>query len=291
MIYLLLSIVSSTGIFVVFKLFDRFKIRTFHAIVVNYMVAFSCGWIAYSGSLSVQDVPGRPWFLYTVALGGLFILIFNLMALTTQRSGLTVVSVATKMSLAIPIIFGLVYYKESLGAGKALGIVLALSAVYLVSVRSKKGFHLSRTDLLLPLLVFLGSGVIDTSLKFLEDSFIEEAEVPIFSATIFGTAAGVGLLLILFEALRGKFKFEWKNVIGGIFLGVPNYFSVYFLVRALQSDLLESSGIFTVNNVAIVVFSTLLGIFLFAERLSPRNWLGVVLAVAGIVLVASGSVM
>ena len=34
------------------------------------------------------------------------------MAITTQRSGLSVVSVATKMSVVIPVLFGLIYYKE-----------------------------------------------------------------------------------------------------------------------------------------------------------------------------------
>lgn len=291
MIYLLLSILSSATIFVVFKLFDRFKIRIFQAIVINYFVAFASGWLAYEGSLAIGDIAGRPWFLYTIALGGFFILIFNLMALTTQRSGLTVVSVATKMSLAVPILFGLIYYKESLGFGKALGIVLALLSVYLVSVRRQSGFRLSRGELFFPAMVFLGSGIIDTSLKFLEDRYVGEQEVPIFSATIFGAAACIGLLGFVYERIRGSFKFEWKNVLAGICLGVPNYFSVFFLVKALKSGLLESSGIFTVNNVAIVVLSTLLGIFLFSEKLSARNWLGVALAVSGIVLVASGSIL
>ena len=69
-------------------------------------------------------------------------------------------------------------------------------------------------------------------------------------------------------------------------MGVPNYFSVYFLVHALRSDLLDSSGIFTVNNVAIVMMSTLVGITIFRERLSPKNWLGIFLAVLSIFLVA-----
>ena len=59
------------------------------------------------------------------------------MAITTQRSGLSVVSVATKMSVVIPVLFGLIYYKESLGFFKLLGISLALIAVYLSSIKSK----------------------------------------------------------------------------------------------------------------------------------------------------------
>jgi uncharacterized membrane protein len=56
-------------------------------------------------------------------------------------------------------------------------------------------------------------------------------------------------------------------------------------VKALRSDLLDSSGIFTVNNVAIVMISTLFGIILFKEKLSTKNWLGILLAIISIFLV------
>ncbi|MCW5519658.1 DMT family transporter [Aureitalea sp. L0-47] len=285
MIYLILSVLSSTIIFVVFKLFDRFKINTLHAIVANYITACLCGLIAYEESVGFTETISKDWFPFTAGLGVLFIIIFNLMAITTQRSGLSVVSVATKMSLVIPIIFGLLYYKESLGVLKFVGIVMALIAVYLASMKSKAGVRVDRRNLIYPLLVFLGSGVIDTSLKYLEDTHVAKNEVALFSSMIFATAAVSGFLLLGWQAVRGKFKFELKSIIGGIFLGIPNYFSVYFLVQALRSDILESSGIFTVNNVAVVMTSTLIGILLFREKLLPKNWIGVVLAILSILLV------
>ena len=167
MIYLLLSIASSSVIFVVFKLFDRFKINTLHAIVVNYITASTIGILLYQGDLILSSIPQQGWFFNAVALGFLFILIFNLMALTTQRSGLSVVSVATKMSVVIPILFGILYYKESLGILKASGIIIALIAVYLASVKSKDGIPFKKTTLILPALVFLGSGIIDVSIKYI----------------------------------------------------------------------------------------------------------------------------
>ncbi|MGB5360713.1 MAG: EamA/RhaT family transporter, partial [Eudoraea sp.] len=48
----------------------------------------------------------------------------------------------------------------------------------------------------------------------------------------------------------------------------------------------NSASIFTLNNVAIVMFSTLLGIVLFKEKISPKNWGGILLAVISIILVA-----
>ncbi len=253
---------------------------------MNYFVACASGIIAYNGTITSTEIPKYDWFYYTLGLGALFILVFNLMAITTQRSGLSVVSVATKMSVVIPVVFGLLYYKDSLGIYKAIGILLALIAVYLASVKKKDGLKIKPKNLIFPVLVFLGSGIIDTSIKYLEDSFVAEADVPLFSATIFFTAFTLGVLVLLVQKLRGKFQFEWKNILGGIALGIPNYFSIYFVVKALRSDLFESSGIFTVNNVAIVILSTFVGILFFKERLLPKNWLGIGLAVLGIFLIA-----
>lgn len=244
------------------------------------------GIIGYSGEIKIAEIPNHEWFYYTLGLGALFIIVFNLMALTTQRSGLSVVSVATKMSVVIPVVFGLLYYKDSLGVFKAVGILLALVAVYLASIKRKDGIDIRPKNLILPGFVFLGSGIIETSIKYLEGSFVGERDVPIFSATIFFAAFSIGVLVVLIQKARGTFNFAWKNILGGIVLGVPNYFSIYFLVKALRSGLFESSGIFTVNNVSIVVLSTLLGILFFRERLLVKNWIGIGLAVVSIFLIA-----
>ena len=286
MIYLILSIIASTLIFINFKLFERFRINILQAIVVNYVIAFTTGIILYEGTITLSQLPKLDWFYYTLALGALFIIVFNLMAITTQRSGLSVVSVATKMSVVIPILFGLFYYNESLGALKLIGIGLALIAVYLSSIKTRKGINIDRKLILLPILVFIGSGIIDTSIKFLEDTYVAQNDVPLFSAIIFLAAAIVGLILLVNQAIKGTFKFEAKNIIAGIFLGVPNYFSIFFLVKTLRSDILDSSGIFTINNVAIVTISTLAGILLFKEKLLRKNWIGIGLAILSIILIS-----
>lgn len=287
MISLALSIIASTLIFVLFRLFARYSINTLQAIVVNYFVACSCGIIGYQNSIELSAIPKYDWFYYTLALGALFIIVFNLMAVTTQRSGLSVVSVATKMALVIPIGFGLWYYQEPLGPYKGVGIVLALVAVYLVSLKKHSGVILEKKNMVFPVLVFLGSGFIDTSLNFLQNDFItDKSLIPLFSSTIFMTAGVIGIMVLVVQKIKGVLVLEYKNIIAGIVLGIPNYFSIYFLVKALRSDLFDSSGIFTINNVAIVIVSTLLGIVFFKEQLSIKNWIGITLAIISIALVS-----
>ena len=109
--------------------------------------------------------------------------------------------------------------------------------------------------------------------------------VPIFSATIFAFAFLFGIVFLVYKISKGEFKFHYKNILGGIMLGIPNYFSIVYLLKALSADGMESSTAFTVNNVGIVVLSTLLGLLLFRERLSLKNWAGVAIAVLSVYLV------
>jgi len=288
LIYLLLSVLASSFIFVMFKLFKRFDINTMQAIVINYFIACLVGFFGFIKETDISLIPEKAWFPGTIFLGILFILVFNLAAITTQRSGLSVVSVATKMSVAIPVLFGIMYFNESSGTIKIIGIILALAAVYLTSIKSREGIPINKKNLIFPILVFLGSGIIDTSIKYLETSYVSKTDVALFSSSIFFIAGTIGTGILVVQGFMGTLKITGKNILGGIALGIPNFFSIYFLVMALRSEGFESSSIFTINNVAIVLVSTALGIALFKERLIPKNWIGIALAIISILLVANG---
>ncbi|MCK8523984.1 EamA family transporter [Aquimarina sp. D1M17] len=286
MIYLLLSILASSLIFIIFKLFSKYNVDTLQAIIINYIVASISGIIAYSEPVNLTTISEEGWFFGAMILGVIFISVFNLMAITTQKNGLSVAAVATKMSLVIPILFGIFMYKESTEVLKIIGIIVALIAVYLTSMKSTGGVSINKNNLIFPILVFIGSGIIDTSLKYFETNHVAQNDVPIFSASIFGFAAIVGIITLVYKSITSNLRLSIKNVIAGIGLGVPNYFSIYFLIKALRHDNIDSSTIFTVNNVAVLIVSTIAGILLFREKLSLRNWIGIVLAMVSIYLVA-----
>lgn len=284
MLDLLLSVVCSSLIFVIFKLFATYKIETLFAIIINYVTACSVGLILFGQSIPLTTLPEKSWFFPAIALGILFIIVFNLMAKTSQDLGVSVASVATKMSLAIPVLFGVWLYNETLSVLKIAGIILALLAVYYASV--KPGSNFRSKGLLLPALVFLGSGIIDVCIKYIQDGLVTESEFPIFSAGVFAAAALTGFVFISVTRAKRLFSFGHRNVLAGVILGVPNFFSIYFLLRALNTPALNSATVFTLNNVAIVMCTTLLGIALFKEHISRTNWAGIGLAVVSILLVA-----
>lgn len=287
MIWLVLSILFSSILYVIFKLFQRYKVNTLHAIVVNYAVA-SCTGIFMSGStLHVSRIVDAAWFPYTIVLGLLFIGIFNVMALTSQRNGLSVAAVAGKMSLVIPVSIGLLFYYESAGWVKILGIFIALLAVYFTTIKVKKTGDkpLTIKNALFPVTLFIGSGIIDSLIKYLDVHHMTPELEPTVSATIFCMALVFGVFLILADYFKNRTPFEFKSILAGIVLGIPNYFSIIFIFKALAS-IDEASFVYPLNHVGTILISTLLGLFIFKERLQARNWLGILLALAAIALIA-----
>ena len=280
MIYLLFSVLSSTAIFVLFKLFSKYKIDTLQAIVINYATAFSFGLIFNDAQITVSEIIQTNWFIAAIGLGFLFIAIFNVMALTAQRNGLSVASVASKMSLIIPVIFGIYVNNESTEAQKLIGIALALVAVYLTSIKQKDNSVVTKS-IYLPIILFIGSGIIDTSVNH----FAPKGNIPLFLSSIFGIAAIIGFSLFTYKSITTKKRFQLKNIPFGILLGVVNYGSMYFLLLALRVENTESSTIFTINNIAILALSTLVGLILFKENISKKNWIGIILAFIAILLV------
>lgn len=287
MIVLLLSILSSSAIYIAFKLFGKYKITTLNALIVNYFTAFILG-LCLQNQLSLNElleIPQKDWFYGSMALGVMFILVFYLMVITTQKGGISVVSVASKMSVAIPVLFVIAYYDEPLGLLKIIGILMALVSVYLVSVRRRDGLSIDMKFFIFPLMVFTGSGLIESSIKFLENTYVPDSEISLFSANTFLFACLTGSLIFGYRALSGKAKFSLKDILGGFLLGIPNYFSIYFFILALRIDGLDSSSIFIINNVSIVLLSTLLGIVCFKERISLKNWIGIGIAILSILLI------
>jgi drug/metabolite transporter (DMT)-like permease len=278
-----LSILFSTGLFVIFKYFGIYKVDVLKAIFINYIVAFSMGFLLAERQISIDEIYLEPWFLGAIILGALFIAIFFVMAMTAQINGVSVTSIAGKMSVVVPILFGIFLYNESVTFLKIGGIIIALVAVYLSSVKEEK---LEKNGtLLFPILLFIGSGTIDTLLKYVQVNYVADNDVSVFSGSLFGIAAIFGFVILLIKTIRKREAFGFKNVIAGIVLGVPNYYSIVFLMKALQNKNIESSTLFTVNNVAIVIVSTLVGLLFFKEKFSLKNKIGVVMAVLGIVLV------
>jgi len=283
-IYILLSVLFSSVLFIIIKLFANFKIDTLQALVVNYLTASGMGFFFFEEAFNPSEIICKQWFMGSFMLGLLFILIFYVTAITSQRNGLSVASVASKMSVIIPVLFGVLLYGDKITLIKIIGILLALVAVYFTS-KKEKGSVTYNNNLVYPLLIFIGAGAIDISLKYFQTFYLSDKEISLFSSNTFFAAFVFGIILLIAKSLKDGINIKVKNILGGIALGIPNYFSLHYLIKMLDSEVFESAIIFTIHNVAIVVITTLAGFFIFKEKISFRNWMGIALALIAILLV------
>lgn len=292
MIYLFGSIVLSSYLTLSFKMLERLGIPAFQAIVFNYITCVITGSLVMGKFPVNSTTSAEPWFWWAVVLGTFFITTFNIIAFTAQKIGVSVASVSNKLSLVIPFLFSIYLYNEAATVWKIIGIAIALGAVYLTCLPSKSEDSsqksIGKLVWFMPAILFLASGLIDTMVKYVETSFLNETNQDAYLITSFGTAAVWGLLVLGTQLATGKAKLNKKAIIAGIAIGIPNYFSIWCLVHVLKHYSGNSSAIIPINNMGIVLFSTVMAWWIFKERLSKLNWMGIALSLLAIAAIAYG---
>lgn len=271
--YILASILASTLILVLFRWMQHSVAVTRHAIVVGYLASAATGAVIFDVDWSLSS---QGWFWPAAVEGVGFYLVFRMMALTTQISGITVASIATKMSVVIPTLFGIIALGESVNFFKVGGLLFGILAVFLVA-----GARTKVTKWILPLLVFVCTGLIDTSFKLFQIWGLTEAQFPGFVITIFGFAF---IAASFHHVLLPNRKINQVSVISGILLGLANLGTVYFVLKALAQPGWESSIVFPLNNFGTVLASTLAAIVLFGERPVTKTILSLCAAAMSIAL-------
>ena len=285
MIYLILAILFSTLIFVVMRLFSRFNIDNHQGLAWNYATATVIGYIMSAANGPVTSPVGEAWFPLSLLTGFWFILTYVLMVISSQRSGVTVTSLSSKLSVVIPTLFGVVFLKEALGLTSATGIVLALTALFLVvGGKENNRAKTEKTTLivLLPVLIFFSTGIGDVLMKLTETKNLSDDLTPMV-AFIYGISFLFSLLLMGYDLIKGKSKWQWKNAVGGIALGTVNFFSTYSVYHAMR--VFDNVVLFPVYNIGVVCLTALCGLLLFKEKLTWKNYLGLGIAIIAVILI------
>ena len=288
MLYLILAIVFSTGVFVAMRLFERFKLDNHQALMWNYVFAAGTGFLMCKQFDTPTQLVNEPWFGLSILTGFWFIFTYLLMTASTQRSGVTVTSLSSKLSVVLPTLAGVVLFGEKLNFVATMGIVLALVA--LVLVVGGKGQASARNDMLgkanrnwlLPILIFFGTGTGDILMKLTEQRNHGD-DMSFMIAFIYFIAMLFGILIVAHDLIRGKSKWQWKSAIGGIGLGVINFFSTFCVYNAMRY--FDNVVLFPIYNIGVVSLTALTGWLLFKEKLTWKNYLGLAIAIVAVILI------
>ena len=101
------------------------------------------------------------------------------------------------------------------------------------------------------------------------------------------TGVAQKIVQVLVAAFKRK-NIQWAVLLTGILIGIPNYFSIWFLLEVLKQHPGNSSAIIPIVNMGIVLFSSVMAWLIFKEILSVKNWVGILLSLAAISLIAYG---
>jgi drug/metabolite transporter (DMT)-like permease len=218
---------------------------------------------------------------------------FFLVAYSSKKAGISITTVASKMSVIFPIIFSLMIDpSDRLTLVKGSAIAFTVAGVALTVYQPRRG----KTDwsaVYIPLLLFAGMGLVDSLVKFAQHRYVNDAELAPFSSVLFLNAFISGLIVLVlmpryYRSFRKGAIWGW-----GIVLGTVNFGSVFFLVKALNflqpgGNTFDSSVIFGVNNIGIVTLSVLTGLVIFREALKTINWVGIALSALALILFMFG---
>ncbi len=292
MFYLLLCILSSTLVLITFKLLQQFSVNSFSAIIVNYISASFAGFFLATNPIVSIKTFENYHLLLMLGMGGLFILMFNLLGRSTQTAGVAITSVAAKLSVIIPIMVSvLIDPNDSLNPLRILGILLALVSVVLLILPRTNG----KTDIrkiYLPLTIFIGIGLVDSLVKIAQQTFVNNQVNPVFNALVFSMAGVLGLAILPFNINATRDLAKFKTWILGAVLGLANFGSMYFMVAALNhvgqnGKAMQGSILFGINNIGVVLAGALAGLIFFGERPTKVNMAGIGISILAIAVLMS----
>ena len=285
MIYLILAILFSTGVFVAMRLFERFGLDNHQALMWNYVFASATGFIVCDKFDTLPELVAEPWFGLSILTGFWFIFTYLLMTASTQRSGVTVTSLSSKLSVVLPTLAGVVLFSETLNLVATMGIVLALVALVLV-VGGKKNNVKTKGNgwmvTLLPVFIFFGTGTGDILMKITEQQNAV-GNLGFMIAFIYFVALIFGIIIVVWDIARGKSRWQWKSAAGGIMLGVINYFSTFCVYNSMRC--FDNVVLFPIYNIGVVSLTAIVGWLLFKEKLTWKNYLGLGIAIIAVILI------
>ena len=270
-----------------FKLFACKGIDSLQAIGFNYITATLLGLVLNVGAGEVVPLSGAAW-LAAMAMGVMFMSAFVLMARSTERTGISLTTIAARVALIIPVVCGYLFIpgQPEPRWGAVAIIVGALLLLFWPSADERKGNgsggeKFGALNVLYPLGVFVLFGANNFCVDWTRSTLTSGPEqTALLSATIFFFAALCSW--VYYFATTKSRRFDWRSLMGGVALGTANFFTTYCMILALNK--LSGSLFFPVYHVSAVSVVVLVGALAFGERMRKVQWLGLAVAIVGIVL-------
>ena len=272
MLFLLLAICSSAMISIMMRLSSHKVSGNYSVLAVNYLTCSLLG-AGYTGFRLAPAVFGFPLTLAFGLISGVLYLASLVMFQTnTRKRGVVLPAVFMKLGLLVPMAASVLLFGETPTAVQIVGFVIALGAIVLINL--EKGSGSFGFGLILMLLL---SGGADVMAKFF-DVWCPQSLSDLYLFYTFATAFALCLVLVV----RSHERPGMKELLYGILIGVPNFFSAKFLLASLNS--LPAVVVYPSFSVGTLLLVTLTGVAVFHERLRRHQWIALAAILAALIL-------
>ena len=223
MIYLLLAIACSSMVSVIMRISERHVRNNMIMFTTNYAICLALSRF-YMGRINLfTTAPG----IGTAAVLGLFSGIlyltnFVLMQKNIYQNGIMLSSLFGKLGILVPTLMAVFVFHEGRKFTQVTGVITAVLAILLINLE-KGGFKKGGKRILL-LILLLCTGITD-SMANIYDKTGSSALKDHYLFYIYLAALILAFLMALFK----KQRLTLTDVLFGILIGVPNYFSSRFL--------------------------------------------------------------
>ena len=281
MFYIFLSICCSVTVLVLLKLAKRYQIDVYQAITWNYSAAIFLTWLFFRPQQI--DIKEAPVFIY-LSLGILLPLLFVIIATSIKLTGIVRTDVAQRLSLFIPVLAAFLIFGEKPNTIKIIGIAIGFVAMMcLIPWKQRNAVRRRSTNAWFYLMAILvGLGVIDILLKSVSKSSVSFG-TSLFA--IFVIAFLVAFIGLIYMVYTKKMHFSWPHILIGWVLGAANFGNILFYVKGLNALADHPSTVFSTMDVGVIVAGSLVGLFIFREKLSRLNVGGIILAIIAVVII------
>lgn len=217
---------------------------------------------------------------YGMIYGVLLILSQWMFTIALKSGNTSVCSVVYSLGFILPTISGTLFWNETLTLLNIIGIFVA---VIIILLTAKKGEteqgKRNRSFIWYILIAMISSGGLGIMQKVQQSSTVaDEKETFLLIAFTFAFCCS----LIAFLLYRERQIFSVRKTLSPAFTGLC--FGGANLCNTVLAGKMKSSVFFPLQNISTILFTTLLGIFIFKEKLTPKTTVILILGIAVIVL-------
>jgi drug/metabolite transporter (DMT)-like permease len=277
MLYLILAVLGNC----VQALAVRFSEKNLHnryaVTMCNYFFATALCYLMLGGvELTSFSQELRLPLLLGAGNGVVFISWLLLFQASVAKNGAALPVTFTKLGVLIPTIGSIAIFAERPGLLQLIGIAVALLALVMINLPQRQALAQSGAENAAPhrrfdpwlLLVLLIGGLGDFNSKIFESFGLPELDSLFLLVTF-----GVAFLLSIGAWLWHGGGISRRDLAFGALIGIPNQLTTFFLLQALMR--LPAYLVFPVYSVGVILLISLLGLLLFGERLTRRQYLSI----------------